>query len=214
MSGLIPAVPLVIIRPFLPESPAWARKKAEGTLKRPSFVSIFSPELRTTTVVTAIMFACSYGAAFGAIQQMPRMVPGLKEEMKEYTAKIEASQARQRERDPDRRFPPAGALAKQKLASDYTARRDSMQAVLESSGFRCFKPHGAYYIMTDVSAFGYPDDVSFVRHLIEDVGVAAVPGSSFFNDPADGSHLVRFCFCKKPETIAAAKERMASIVAH
>ena len=101
-----------------------------------------------------------------------------------------------------------------KLANDYTARRDSMLEVLESSGFRCFQPHGAYYIMTDVSSFGYPDDVSFVRHLIEDVGVAAVPGSSFFNDPADGSHLVRFCFCKKPETIAAARERMAGIVAH
>ena len=79
MSGLIPAIPLILIRPFLPESPVWARKKAEGTLKRPSLRELFSPELRWTTIVTTIMFACSYGAAFGAIQQMPQIVPGLPE---------------------------------------------------------------------------------------------------------------------------------------
>lgn len=98
-----------------------------------------------------------------------------------------------------------------KLAADYTVRRDSMMSVLEQAGFRCFKPHGAYYIMTDISAFGFPDDVSFARHLIEEIGVAAVPGSSFFNDSADGSHLIRFCFCKRPETIAAAAERLARL---
>jgi len=77
MSGLIPAIPLVIIRPFLPESPVWAQKKAAGTLKRPSFLAIFAPELRRTTIVTTLMFACSYGAAFGAIQMIPQIVPGL-----------------------------------------------------------------------------------------------------------------------------------------
>jgi MFS family permease len=77
ISGLIPALPLIIIRPFLPESPEWSQKKAAGTLKRPSFAELFSPELRRTTWITMIMFACSYGAAFGAIQQMPRIVPGL-----------------------------------------------------------------------------------------------------------------------------------------
>ncbi|MBX3448938.1 MAG: MFS transporter [Planctomycetaceae bacterium] len=77
MSGLIPAIPLIIIRPFLPESPAWSAKKAAGTLKRPSFSALFAPELRRTTIITTIMFACSYGAAFGAIQQMPQIVPGL-----------------------------------------------------------------------------------------------------------------------------------------
>ena len=77
MSGLIPAIPLIIIRPFLPESPAWAQKRAAGTLKRPSFAQLFSPEFRRTTIVTTIMFACSYGAAFGAIQQIPQIVPGL-----------------------------------------------------------------------------------------------------------------------------------------
>ena len=79
ISGVIPALPLILIRPFLPESPAWQAKKAAGTLKRPSLAAIFTPQLRRTTIVTTIMFACAYGAAFGAIQQMPRIVPGLPE---------------------------------------------------------------------------------------------------------------------------------------
>lgn len=77
MSGLIPAIPLIIIRPFLPESPRWAAKKAAGTLKRPSFKALFQGDLRRTTVVTTILFACSYGVAFGAIQHVPRMIPRL-----------------------------------------------------------------------------------------------------------------------------------------
>jgi len=112
----------------------------------------------------------------------------------------------------------AGALAVslppayyEKLAADYTVRRDSMLAVLEESGFRCFIPQGAYYIMTDVTGFGFESDVAFVRHLIENIGVAAVPGSSFFNDPADGAGLVRCCFCKKPETIAAVREQLGKL---
>jgi MFS family permease len=79
MSGVIPAIPLIIIRPFLPESPAWERKRAAGTLKRPSIMALFAPELRRTTIVTTLMFAMSYGAAFGAIQQVQQMVPGLPE---------------------------------------------------------------------------------------------------------------------------------------
>jgi MFS family permease len=79
ISGVIPALPLIFIRPFLPESPVWARKKAEGTLKRPSIGELFAPQFRRTTLVTALMFACSYGAAFGAIQHLPRIVPGLPE---------------------------------------------------------------------------------------------------------------------------------------
>jgi MFS family permease len=77
ISGLIPAIPLIVIRPFLPESPAWTRKKAAGTLKRPGLGQLFKPEFRQTTVVTALMFACSLGAAFGAIQQLPQIVPAL-----------------------------------------------------------------------------------------------------------------------------------------
>jgi MFS family permease len=79
ISGVIPALPLIVIRPFLPESPAWRQKKAAGTLKRPSIAALFTPELRRTTIVTTLMFAFAYGAAFGAIQQMPRIVPGLPE---------------------------------------------------------------------------------------------------------------------------------------
>ncbi|MCC6587754.1 MAG: MFS transporter [Bryobacterales bacterium] len=79
MSGLAPALPLILIRPFLPESPAWEAKKKAGTLKRPSIGEIFAPEYRKTTLLTAVMFACSYGAAFGAIQQLPQIVPGLAE---------------------------------------------------------------------------------------------------------------------------------------
>jgi hypothetical protein len=79
MSGVIPAIPLMIIRPFLPESPKWLEKKAAGTLRRPSVAELFRPDLRRTTIVTTLMFACSYGAAFGAIQHLPRIVPGLPE---------------------------------------------------------------------------------------------------------------------------------------
>ncbi len=77
MSGLIPALPLIIIRPFLPESPIWAKKRASGQLRRPSFAELFSPELRRTTIVSTIIFACAYGGAFGAIQQIRQIVPGV-----------------------------------------------------------------------------------------------------------------------------------------
>ena len=79
MSGVLPAIPLILIRPLLPESPAWQQKKAAGTLRRPSIAALFSPEFRRTTIVTTIMFAMAYGAAFGAIQQIQQIVPGLPE---------------------------------------------------------------------------------------------------------------------------------------
>ena len=77
ISGVIPAIPLILIRPFLPESPVWQQKKKAGTLRRPSFAALFTPEFRRTTIVTTIMMAAVYATAFGAIQQMPRIVPGL-----------------------------------------------------------------------------------------------------------------------------------------
>jgi aspartate/methionine/tyrosine aminotransferase len=92
----------------------------------------------------------------------------------------------------------------QKLGTEYAARRDHMMVSLESAGFRCFRPRGAYYVMTDVSAFGFPNDVEFVRHLIDLVGIAAVPGSSFYAQEGGGSQQVRFCFCKKYETLESA----------
>ena len=79
ISGVIPAIPLILIRPFLPESPTWRAKKLAGTLKRPSFAALFTPEFRRTTIITTVMMAAAYAAAFGAIQQMPRIVPGLAE---------------------------------------------------------------------------------------------------------------------------------------
>jgi aspartate/methionine/tyrosine aminotransferase len=94
------------------------------------------------------------------------------------------------------------------LAREYSLRRDTILQVLEPAGFRCFPPRGAYYVMTEISDFGFPNDVDFVRHLIETIGVAAVPGSSFFADPAEGSQLIRFCFCKKYETLESAGSRL------
>ena len=97
------------------------------------------------------------------------------------------------------------------LASDYLVRRDRLLGILTSAGFRCFKPRGAYYIMTDISAFGFPDDVAFARHLVKEIGVAAVPGSSFYRNPADGRTHLRFTFCKKETTFQAAAERLAKL---
>ena len=96
MSGVIPAIPLIFIRPFLPESPAWQRKRAEGTLKRPSIAELFAPALRRTTLVTTLMFAMSYGAAFGAIQQIPQIVPGI-QEVRSQVAGMPAPAARRAE---------------------------------------------------------------------------------------------------------------------
>jgi hypothetical protein len=79
MSGVIPAIPLILIRPFLPESPTWRQKKQAGTLKRPSFAELFDARFKKTTIVTTVMMAAAYAAAFGAIQQAPRIVPGLPE---------------------------------------------------------------------------------------------------------------------------------------
>ena len=79
LSGLIPALPLIVLRPWLPESPAWRAKKEAGTLTRPRFGAIFAPDLRRTTIVTTLMVAASYALAFGAIQQAPRIVPGLED---------------------------------------------------------------------------------------------------------------------------------------
>jgi aspartate/methionine/tyrosine aminotransferase len=97
------------------------------------------------------------------------------------------------------------------LAREYAEKRDLMRSVLEGAGLRPFRVNGAYYVMTDIDQFGYVNDVSFVRDLVEKVGVAAVPGSSFFADPANGARYVRFCFCKRRETIENAGVRLSQI---
>ena len=101
----------------------------------------------------------------------------------------------------------------EKLARDYLERRDRLLGILTEAGFRCFKPRGAYYIMTDISAFGFPDDVAFAKFLVKEIGVACVPGSSFYRDPADGRNIVRFTFCKKETTLQAAAERLSKLKA-
>jgi aspartate/methionine/tyrosine aminotransferase len=98
-----------------------------------------------------------------------------------------------------------------KLQADYLMRRDLLLPVLERAGFRTFRPDGAYYIMTDISGFGFKSDVEFTRHLIREIGVACVPGSSFYSRPELGAQQVRFCFCKKDETLHAAAERLAKL---
>ena len=97
------------------------------------------------------------------------------------------------------------------LADNYRKRRDYLLPALEAAGFRTFKPRGAYYIMTDISAFGAPDDVSFARSLVSGVGVAAVPGSSFYSDPAAGRQRLRFHFARRRETLEAAAKRLGSL---
>src|SRR6266849_6820933 len=83
------------------------------------------------------------------------------------------------------------------LAEGYRTRRDRLMPALTDAGFRCFRPRGSYYVMTDISAFGFDNDVEFTSHLVKTIGVAAVPGSSFYNDPRDGARQVRFAFCKR-----------------
>jgi aspartate/methionine/tyrosine aminotransferase len=101
----------------------------------------------------------------------------------------------------------------EQLQIDYQKRRDLILPELGKAGFKTFRPDGAYYIMTDISAFGFKDDVDFTRHLIREVGVACVPGSSFYSPDASGlgSQQVRFCFCKKDETLHEAARRLGRL---
>ena len=97
------------------------------------------------------------------------------------------------------------------LAVRYRERRDFLVPALEAAGFRAFSPRGAYYVMTDISAFGFDDDVSFARHLVAEIGVAAVPGSSFYSDPATGRQRLRFHFARRRETLESAVQRLGRL---
>lgn len=97
------------------------------------------------------------------------------------------------------------------LQSEYRRRRDLLLPMLENAGFKVYSPDGAYYIMTDISGFGFDNDVDFTRHLIREIGVACVPGSSFYSVPERGAQQVRFCFCKKDETLLLAGERLKKL---
>jgi aminotransferase len=97
------------------------------------------------------------------------------------------------------------------LAEEYAARRDLLLEILTRHGFTCHRPSGAYYVMTDIAAFGFEDDLAFATYLVRDVGVAAVPGSSFYHERRNGRTKLRFCFCKKDETMRAADARLARL---
>lgn len=99
----------------------------------------------------------------------------------------------------------------EKLQGDYRQRRDFLLGVLEEVGFKCYRPDGAYYIMTNITNFSFANDLEFTRHLIREIGVAVVPGSSFYRRPEMGAQQVRFCFCKRAETLQAAAERLRGL---
>jgi aspartate/methionine/tyrosine aminotransferase len=97
------------------------------------------------------------------------------------------------------------------LARSYQRRRDMLLEILERHQFTCYTPKGAYYVMTDIAGFGFADDIEFARYLVKEVGVAAVPGSSFYRNAALGRTKLRFCFCKRDETLAEADRRLAKL---
>lgn len=97
------------------------------------------------------------------------------------------------------------------LQKEYQKKRDYIIPVLQDAGFKCDFPEGAYYVMCDISDFGFANDIEFTKHLIREIGVAVVPGSSFYHDKSLGNQKVRFCFCKKDETLEAAAERLQNL---
>jgi aminotransferase len=103
----------------------------------------------------------------------------------------------------------------EQLAKMYLEKRNRLVTILENAGFHCWVPKGSYYIMTEVAGLmkqrGQPNDDAFARWMVKEIGVASVPGSSFYMNPADGQTQVRFCFCKKEETLAAAEEKLKKL---
>ena len=97
------------------------------------------------------------------------------------------------------------------LQKEYQQKRDFIVPVLQNAGFKCSSPEGAYYVMCDISNFGFENDIDFTKFLIQEIGVAVVPGSSFYDDKQMGSQKVRFCFCKKDATLEAAAERLEKL---
>jgi aspartate/methionine/tyrosine aminotransferase len=97
------------------------------------------------------------------------------------------------------------------LAAGYRARRDFLLPVLRNAGFKFTDPQGAYYVMADISSFGFANDREFTQYLVQEIGVAVVPGSSFYRDPTAGSQQVRFAFCKRLETLEKAAERLQKL---
>jgi MFS family permease len=170
MSGVIPAIPLIVIRPFLPESPAWREKKAAGTLKRPSLAELFDARFRTTTIVTTVMMACAYAAAFGAIQQMPRIVPGLPE------VRDLARPAQQQIVSAVQSFQEFGGLAGRILLAFLAARILSRRSLL-----RIFQVPGLI-LMPIVFLVAATTSVPFAQWGIFLVGMATIAQFSFWGN--------------------------------
>lgn len=99
----------------------------------------------------------------------------------------------------------------EELRRQYNERRDLLLKILRDVGFRCFVPQGAYYVMTSIEPFEFPNDVAFAEYLVREIGVATVPGSSFYHNPSEGNQQVRFCFCKKDETLLEAGRRLRKL---
>ena len=97
------------------------------------------------------------------------------------------------------------------LAAHYQQRRDRLMSMLDQAGLNPMLPKGAYYIMCDIGPWDYANDIEFARFLVRDIGVATVPGSSFFSDPEAGRDIIRFTFCKREETLRAAEERLMKL---
>ena len=104
-----------------------------------------------------------------------------------------------------------GAEIYGELAAGYQAKRDLLLDILERQGITCYKPGGAYYVMADVRPFGFASDAEFAHYLIKDIGVATIPGSSFYIDPKTAPQTVRFCFSKRDETLREAGRRLAKL---
>ncbi|MBI1355525.1 MAG: MFS transporter [Acidobacteria bacterium] len=168
ISGVIPALPLMIIRPFLPESPEWAQKKAAGTLKRPSLGELFTPRFRQTTIVTTIMFACSYGAAFGAIQHLPRIVPGLVADL-ERTAQEQAVAGVQS-------FQEIGGLIGRFLLAFLAVRILSRRSLL-----RVFQVPGLF-VMPLVFLYAATNDLTLLKWGAAAIGLLTVAQFSFWGN--------------------------------
>lgn len=99
-----------------------------------------------------------------------------------------------------------------KFCREMQTRRDRLLSILERCGFICFKPAGAFYLMTDIRDLGHSDDMEFAQFLIKEIGVAAMPGSSFYSNRSYGKGLVRFCFGKSEATLDAAEERLSRLM--
>ena len=97
------------------------------------------------------------------------------------------------------------------LNAKYADRRTRMLGILDACGFTVYKPRGAYYAIVDTRPLGWNHDVEFARYLVKEIGVAVVPGSSFYQDPGKGRTQIRFAFSKKAETFDEAERRLAKL---